>query len=171
MVAISLPPIKPELVTASVDSREQTPFDLAPMMTERATLDVGDYSVKGLEHVVSIERKSLLDLVACCGRERARFQRELDRLRGWPVSAVVVESTWTTIESGSWKTPRMKMTPSHVLGSLTSWIAQGHTIIVAPRPMAQRITRSILCHAARHRVDEVRELVQTFANLKAGADA
>ncbi len=155
--------INPERdVTAIVDTREQTPFDLSPMATKSGTLNVGDYSVAGLEAVVSIERKSLMDFVQCCGRERDRFQRELDRLRGWPVSAVIIESTWTTIEGGTWKRPGMKITPNHVLGSLTSWISQGHTIIVAPRPMAQRICRSVLCHSARHRFDEVKALIETI---------
>ena len=152
----------PADITAVVDSREQTPFDLAPMRTITKGLDVGDYSVAGLEAVISIERKSLMDFVSCCGRERDRFQRELDRLRGWPVSCVLIESTFSVIESGSWKTPRMKMTPNHVLGSLTGWIAQGHTIIVAPRPMAQRICRSILFHSAKYRFREAQALLRQF---------
>ena len=151
-----------EDITAIIDSREQTPFDLAPMQTITKGLDIGDYSVAGLESVVTIERKSLMDFVACCGRERARFQRELDRLRGWPVSAVLIESTWATIEAGQWKTPRMKMTPTHVMGSITAWIAQGHTIIVAPRPMAQRICRSVLFHAAKYRLREAEALLSSI---------
>lgn len=161
-----IPKFTPDSITAITDSREQNPFDLSPMKSVVGTLNVGDYSVQGLESVISIERKSLMDFVACCGRERARFQRELDRLRGWPVSAVLIESTWTEIESGSWVRPRMKMTPNHVLGSLTSWISQGHTIIVAPRPMAERICKSILCHATRHRVKEVQNLVAGIGGAK-----
>ena len=90
-------------VTAIIDTREQTPFNLEPMRVEAGTLAVGDYSVAGLESVVSIERKSLPDFVACCGRERDRFQRELDRLRGWPVSAVVLEFGWQALEQGNWR--------------------------------------------------------------------
>ena len=156
---IKLPTGTPEGTIAIQDTREQNPWDLGiPTITK--ALDVGDYSVAGLEQVVSLERKSLMDFVACCGRERERFQRELDRLRGWPVSAVIIESTWKTIEEGTWKTPRMKITPTHVLGSITSWIAQGHCIIVAPRPMAQRIARSILCHTAKHRLREVKGFLE-----------
>ncbi len=146
-------------ITAIIDTREQHPWDLALLRVVRAALDVGDVSVVGMESLISLERKSLLDLVSCCGRQRPRFQRELDRLRGWPVSAVIVESTWSEIEAGEWQTGRMKIGPNHVLGSLTSWISQNHTIILAPRPMAERICRSILTHAARHRFNEVRNFI------------
>ena len=43
-------------ITAVIDSREQTPFDLAPMKIEAGALQVGDYSVAGLESVIAIER-------------------------------------------------------------------------------------------------------------------
>tara|TARA_R110000803_G_scaffold38524_2_gene83351 strand:- start:6927 stop:7367 length:441 start_codon:yes stop_codon:yes gene_type:complete len=48
-------------------------------------LHSGDYTLIDsdgslLDHLIVIERKSLDDFVACCGRERARFERELQRL-------------------------------------------------------------------------------------------
>ena len=51
--------IRPENLTAIVDSREQLPLDLSPLRTIRGTLATGDYSVQGLENIVAIERKSL----------------------------------------------------------------------------------------------------------------
>ena len=150
-------------LTIIQDSREQNPWDLSPLRVQIGTLDTGDYAVHGLDHICRVERKSLLDFVACCGRERDRFKRELVRLRGFPVSAVIIESTWSTIESGTWKTPNMKMTPNHVLGSLTGWIAAGHTIIVAPRDMAARIARSVLQHVARRRLAEVKPFLAAMS--------
>lgn len=150
-------------VTAIIDTREQTPFNLSPMKIEAGTLNVGDYSVAGLESVVAIERKSLPDLVACCGRERERFQRELDRLRGWQVSAVVIESNWQEIEAGDW---RSKLTPAQVQSSLASWIAQGHTIIMGENPeTAAKITRGILFYAARYRFREAAALMTSIQGL------
>jgi hypothetical protein len=75
--------LRPDQVTAVVDSREQRPLDLAPLRTVPGTLTTGDYSVCGLEHVVAIERKGLSDLLSCIGGERARFEREIARLLGW----------------------------------------------------------------------------------------
>ncbi len=114
--------LKPADVTAIVDTREQTPLDLAPLRTTPGTLDTGDYSLVGLEHVVRIERKSLGDLVACVGRERERFDREVQRLLAYPVRVLLVESTWAEIELGGW---RGNVTPNAVIGSLLGWIASG----------------------------------------------
>ncbi len=58
---------KPERITAVIDTREQTPLTLSPLLSMRATLTTGDYSVRGLENVIAIERKSLSDLVSCLG--------------------------------------------------------------------------------------------------------
>lgn len=77
--------LRPESVTAVIDTREQ-------LQVVGGTLATGDYSVRGLEHVVVLERKSLPDLVACYRVERERFEREVLRLLAYPVRAVVVES-------------------------------------------------------------------------------
>ena len=58
-------------IIAVIDSREQRPLDLSPLGTVCATLVTGDYTVRGLEHLVAVERKSLQDLVGCVGRQRA----------------------------------------------------------------------------------------------------
>ncbi len=65
-----------------IDSREQSPFAFqhekyTGTVTEVGTLDTGDYSLAGLTDRVAVERKSLPDLVACLGRERERFEREM----------------------------------------------------------------------------------------------
>ena len=135
--------LKPEQISPVIDTREQMPWDLAPMKAVSGTLQVGDYSVLGLESHIAIERKSLADFVCCCGTERERFRRELERgFRGWPVSAVIIESTWRAIEMGQW---RSLLTPRQVQASLTSWIAQGHTIILGhDHQTAAMIARDLL---------------------------
>ena len=148
--------LTPEQITAVVDTREQQPLQLSPLRVVRAGLQVGDYSVRGAESVVAVERKSLPDLVACCGRERKRFQKELNALRGWPVSAVVVEASWQAIDAGGW---RGRVTPKQVQSSLLSWIAQGHCLILADdHERAGTIVAGILYYAARHRYQEARAL-------------
>ena len=87
--------LRPEQVCAIVDSREQHPLDLRPLRTVQGTLPTGDYSLKGLENIVAIERKSLGDLLCCVGSDRSRFDREIQRLLGYPTRAVVVEGFWT----------------------------------------------------------------------------
>jgi len=150
--------IKPDDVCAIVDTREQTPLDLTPLMTVAGTLATGDYSIKGLENVVTIERKSLNDLLCCCGRERERFDREVLRLLAYPTRALIVESTWAEIEAGEW---RSELTPPHVLGSLLGWVTAGLPIIMATdHARAGRFVSRILFTAARRRWREARELLK-----------
>ena len=85
--------LRPEDVTAIVDTREQMPLSLEPLRVEFATLPTGDYSLKGLENIVAVERKGLGDLLSCVGVERKRFDREVKRLLAYPVRCLVIEST------------------------------------------------------------------------------
>lgn len=103
-----------------IDSREQNPFIFpADVETEPGTLTSGDYSIKGLEEICAIERKSLADLIGCCtGEGRDRFKRELLRLRSMRCKAVIIESSLTAILSGNY---RSKIAPESVLGSIASW--------------------------------------------------
>ncbi len=86
-----------------VDSREQAPYDFAGAScyagttVEQGSLSTGDYAPKGLEHLCAVERKSLPDFVACLGRERDRFVRELERGRGLECFAVVVEGDFASL--------------------------------------------------------------------------
>lgn len=57
-----------------IDTREQLPYNFTFEST-RATLKTGDYSLAGLESVVSIERKSLDDFVGCITTGRDRFEK------------------------------------------------------------------------------------------------
>ena len=93
--------IRPEQITAVIDTREQMPLDLAPLRVEIATLTTGDYSVKGLEHVIAIERKSLSDALSCIGQQRERFDKEIQRMLAYPTRAVVVETTWADLSAAS----------------------------------------------------------------------
>lgn len=92
--------------TIIVDTREQAPFrftgiksDAAqkyrPIQIEtvRRSLPTGDYSIVGMEDLISIERKSKSDFYACCGRERDRFVRELERLNKIKYAHVMIEAS------------------------------------------------------------------------------
>ena len=150
--------LKPEMVTAIVDSREQLPLDLAPLQTVAGTLATGDYSVQGLEHIVAIERKSLPDLLGCIGRDRERFEREVQRLLAHPTRALIVESTWPEIEAGGW---RSKVSPKAAMGSLLGWIAQGLPVVMCGNhERAGQYVSRLLFIAARRRWRENRALIE-----------
>lgn len=149
--------LRPEQITAVVDTREQIPLDLSPLVTMRGSLATGDYSVVGLESVIAIERKSLSDLLGCVGGERERSDREVQRLLAYPVRALVVESTWADLEQGEW---RSKVTPQAAIGSVLGWIAMGLPVMMATdHRRAGRYTARLLYLAARRRWREARQLV------------
>ena len=91
-----------------VDNREQCPFTFqherfAGTIVEAGALDTGDYSLAGLSDKVAVERKALPDLVACLGRERERFERELQRAAALDAFAVVIESAWADLAGGKYR--------------------------------------------------------------------
>ncbi len=153
--------LKHEQITAVVDTREQTPLDLDPLKSVTGTLATGDYSVVGLEHVIAVERKSQSDLLACVGRERERFDREVQRLLAYPVRALVVESTWARLEAGDWLG---KVTPNAVIGSLMGWIAKGIPVLLLDNhDQAGRYVARILFTAAKRRYRENRDFLKGVA--------
>jgi ERCC4-type nuclease len=149
--------LKPDQVTAVIDTREQRPLDLAPLRVEAGALTTGDYSVRGLETIIAVERKSLSDLLACIGQERERFDREVLRLLAYPCRAIVVEATWGDLEQGEW---RSQVTPSAAVGSVLGWVAAGVPVIMAgDHARAGRYVGRLLFTAARRRWREARALV------------
>lgn len=159
--------LKPENVVALQDTREQTPLDLSPLQVETATLTTGDYSVRGLESIVAIERKSLSDLMGCIGTDRPRFDREVQRLLAYPVRALIVESKWNVIEAGDY---RARISPQAAIGSLLGWIASGLPVVMAGNhKRAGEYTARLLYTAARRRWREARALVQGASEKEAAA--
>ncbi len=92
-----LPPVQ-----VIVDTREKDPwsFDGMGVATVRGGLDAGDYSLCGYQARMSIERKSLDDLVQTLIRQRDRFHAELAKLAQMDYAAVVVEADVESIYRG-----------------------------------------------------------------------
>ncbi len=154
--------LRPEDITILVDSREKTPpaIDLI-LPTQKATLQTGDYSVLGLEHLVRIERKSLADLAMCVGRERPRFDRCIERLRGFELAVIVIEAKESSVEL---KQYRGEVTPNAILGSVHAWRAKGINIDWAgdSQTAAIHISRTLFAYAR----ERWRELGGFYSNLK-----
>ena len=157
--------LKPELLTAIRDSREQQPLDLSPLKMVTATLTTGDYSLVGLENVIAIERKSESDLISCVGTERTRFEKELKRMLAYPVRAIVVESSWHRLEHHTW---RSRVTPKAVIASLLGWSAMGIPVVMAnDHQRAGQYVAKMLFLAARRRWREARSLVDSVLEVDA----
>lgn len=152
--------LRPEDVTVICDTREQRPLALS-LRTVRGTLTTGDYSVVGLEHLITVERKSLDDLVGVIGVGRDRFEREVQRLLAFESKAVVVESSWASFERGGW---RSRVTPAAAMGSVIGWEALGIPFHWSTtREDAAHYVSRFLFVAARRRF---RELQSFYDNLK-----
>jgi ERCC4-type nuclease len=138
-----------------VDTREQRPFAFngitgprgreLEIVTCRAGLKTGDYSIRGLEHEVAVERKSKADLYGTVGRGRARFEREIERLAAMERPAMVLECD---LQSLLRSPERSRVSPSSVLNSLIAWSVR-HRIPVWPCPgrrFAEIVTYRLLQH-------------------------
>ncbi|MYM92552.1 ERCC4 domain-containing protein [Duganella vulcania] len=106
-----------------VDTREQMPFDLARFSNwlsgvKTATLDTGDYSIEGMEHLICLERKSLNDLVGTLMHQRGRFFRQLERMQAFPYRAILVEASYAEVKSPYNFTQDVAAHPNGVSGSL-----------------------------------------------------
>ena len=90
------------------DSREQCGFVFSGERYNECTVEdgalvTGDYSLKGLEDKVAVERKELGDLIGCLCSGRERFARELLRGAALDSFCVVVESTWHDLARGNFR--------------------------------------------------------------------
>ncbi len=59
----------------------------------RDKLDIGDYSVRGFEHSITIERKNLSDLYMSMGKERANFEKRISKMAGMERAYLLIEGT------------------------------------------------------------------------------
>ena len=104
-----------------IDTREQNLLTFTRFESERGTLQSGDYSIKGLEHRFTIERKSIADLVGSLTTGRDRFERELHRLRGFDFARLLIVGTEADIVNHRY---RSKASPKAILHSLYAFEAR-----------------------------------------------
>lgn len=135
------------MMTVIVDSREQHPFTFQheryAVTVEVGTLTVGDYSLAGLPDRVAVERKSLSALVLCLGRERERFERELQRGAALDAFAVVVEASWAELAGGKY---RSHLNPHAACQSVAAFMGRYRVpfLFAGSRAAAEYVTWSFL---------------------------
>lgn len=134
-------------VTILVDTREQAPLAFTAYPVEQTTLPVGDYGVRNFSDWSNpqfiIERKSLGDLVSSLTHGRARFMREVEKMRAYRFAAIVIEAWQSHIKDGEY---RGMATPQSILASLAAiQVRAGVHIIWAgsPEGAAQTVERLV----------------------------
>jgi DNA excision repair protein ERCC-4 len=134
-----------------VDTREHLPYTFERfegVQVVRGTLETGDYSLVGLEHLACIERKSIDDLLGCLTSGRARFERELARMRPYQLKAVVVECSLRDISRGNY---RSQMNPEAALQSVIAFQVRYSVPFVwaGNRAGGEYLTHGLLAKMAR----------------------
>ena len=124
------------------DSREQKVYEFNHP-TEVTGLSVGDYSIKGLQDHVAVERKELNDLIGCLTSGRERFKKELYRGKSLDYMALVVEASLADIINGNY---RSEMQPKAVVQSLIAFSVRYRLPVwlAGSREHGQRLTESLL---------------------------
>lgn len=122
------------------DNREQKPQDFAPyktayhhcLGTEDTTLTTGDYTIKGLEDKLCVERKgSISELANNLGRGKLRFMDEIGRMASFPHKFIICEFPisdlygWPqTAKMSNWAKKNTKIRANYLLKCMTEFEVQ-----------------------------------------------
>jgi DNA excision repair protein ERCC-4 len=144
----------------AIDRREQDPIPFHRLKTQPATLLTGDYSIAGLEHLFSVERKTISDLVGCCvGDSRDRFERELHRIRGFRFRRLLIVGSEEDLRAGRY---RSNIKPKAVLATLAAFEIRYDTpVIYAATPRtAGRLVEKWAWYFAREITNQANDLLR-----------
>lgn len=90
-----IPAIVPSDITVIAAKNEQATWDFSGFgcQCEVDTLGIGgaDYSLKGFDDILRVERKEVNDFIASLTSGRDRFERQLKYMRQFPWRVVIVE--------------------------------------------------------------------------------
>ena len=148
---------KPILI---IDTREKQPwcFDgddaFADVIYQK--LDGGDYSIQGMEHIITIERKATVDeLFNNFTKDKKRIIAEFERLKDHPFKFLVVEETCDDIMNPhryyvnkkkiNKQSPKMPV--AVVTSNLTKLMLEHDAQVIFGGMRAQAMARGILLHA------------------------
>ncbi len=126
------------------DTREQRGWFFRPMV-ERA-LKCGDYTIKELDKYLRVERKgSFGELAGNLGRKvlRARFEREMEALQGFPLRFLVVEENPSVLDE---ELPHSSIPSASVWRMLVrvQLVHRVPVLFVGHRPQSRRRVRDFL---------------------------
>jgi ERCC4-type nuclease len=143
--------------TILIDTREQYPYRFVgiagdakdrglPVIveTEHVALKTGDYSIRGFEEVVTIERKSKADAYHSFGSDRDRFECELDRMLTMEFKCLMIECSEQSLYRDP--PPESRLNPKVLYRSFNSWMIRYglHIRFCDTRSFAERTTFRLL---------------------------
>ena len=144
-----MPPApKPRAFVVAIDNKEQLPYKWEGVQCRSVHLATGDYSIIGMEAVVSVERKSFADFYGCLTGGRERFENCLHRLAAIRYPLVVIEADMSNLlkpciyvaTGGTFR--RSRVPPVVAQNSLLSWQSRYRIpmLLCGERKHAERMT-------------------------------
>ena len=148
---------KPVLI---VDTREKQPwcFDTDDAFSDiiYQKLDGGDYSIQGMEHLITIERKATVDeLYMNFTKDKKRIAAEFERLKDHRFKIVVIEESCEDVMNPNKyyvnkkkinrRSPKMPV--AVVVSNLTKLMLEQNVQVIFGGMRAQAMARGILLHA------------------------
>lgn len=149
-----------------IDSREQQPFRFLNcdpwkiIGTQCFKLDDGDYSIVGLDRQVTIERKSISDLLGSISADRERFEREFERMQRLKFSAVVVEGQLSDVLRHARDSTGLAL--KSIIGTFDAWRIRYptvHWVFCLDRRHAELQTLGLLTHFWKEEQKRRKEMI------------
>jgi ERCC4-type nuclease len=147
-------PKKPTLI---IDTREKTPWDFEGddefEAIEHTKLDGGDYSIKGMEHLIVIERKANADeLFNNFTQNKDRIYAEFERLKDHRMCVIVIEQSCEDVfnpncyyvNKRGLNKRDFKMPVAVVASNLTELMVKHNTHVIFGGNKAKAMARGIL---------------------------
>ncbi len=143
-------PISATDLVVVIDTREQLPYRFPRSVVQ--TLQSGDYSLVGYEDWVAIERKTKSDAYSSLGRDRPRFEREMERLAELDYAAVVLEVSLREFLVAPYHSC---LNPRAAVNTLLAWSIKYdvHVFFAGSRECGNAITLRLLEKYHRYRIE------------------
>ncbi len=108
-----------------IDTREKKPYSFYGQDVIRDTLETGDYTISGYQDSFAVERKTLDDLANSLGKDRNRFEREIQRAQEFDEFVVVVEADKSILydrtPDGGCPHYYSQIHPNSIIGTVDKW--------------------------------------------------
>jgi ERCC4-type nuclease len=134
----------------AIDTREQLRYQFDGYTSYRTTLVTGDYSLRGFENVLAVERKNHADAWAMLTDSRKRFERCLERMAVLDRAAIVIESS---LAEFCIPPPQVKrVNAATAVGSYLSWSCKYRIPVywAESRQWGERVTLRFLAAYYKH---------------------
>jgi ERCC4-type nuclease len=134
----------------AIDSREQLRYQFDGYASYRTTLTTGDYSLRGFEDRLAVERKNHADAWAMLTTERKRFERCLERMAMLDRAAIVIEASMAEFCVPPAQVKRVNAATA--VGSYLSWSCKYRIPVywAESRQWGERVTLRFLAAYYKH---------------------